>query len=57
MEAMIMIDVLRLLPCEITVAFVGKELFVDAAYGIKIHANAFISNCTNTVFDLIAVPV
>ena len=42
MEAMIVIDVLRLLPCEITVPFVEKEL-LDAAYG--------------TVFDLIALPV
>uniref|UniRef100_A0A2N9HB33 Uncharacterized protein n=1 Tax=Fagus sylvatica TaxID=28930 RepID=A0A2N9HB33_FAGSY len=34
-----------------------NSLSIDATYGIKIHANAFISNCANNVFDLIALPV
>ncbi|GMY32989.1 protein DJ-1 homolog B [Fagus crenata] len=59
MEAMIVIDVLRLLPCEITVPFVEKEL-LDAAYERELdwysneieHGISTIGNeCISMYFD------
>lgn len=57
MEAVITIDVLRRSGADVTVASVEKDLCVDACHGVKIVADAFISNCKDTFFDLIALPV
>ncbi|CAL1361945.1 unnamed protein product [Linum trigynum] len=56
MEAVITIDVLRRAGADVTVASVGKELRVEAAHGVKIIADALVSNCVDNVFDLIALP-
>ncbi|XP_038685165.1 protein DJ-1 homolog B-like [Tripterygium wilfordii] len=56
MEAVITIDVLRRAGADVTVASVEKQLQVDAAHAVKIVADALISDCSNTVFDLIALP-
>ncbi|PSS05859.1 Protein DJ-1 B like [Actinidia chinensis var. chinensis] len=55
-EAVITIDVLRRAGAEVTVASVEKQLRVDACYGMKIVADALISDCADTVFDLISLP-
>lgn len=57
MEAVITIDVLRRAGADVTVASVEKQLKVDAAHGIKIVADSFIADCSQTVFDLISLPV
>ena len=57
MEAVITIDVLKRAETDVTVASVEKELKVDARYGVKIVAGLLINDCTQTVFDLISLPV
>lgn len=57
MEAVITIDVLRRSGADVTVASVEKQLRVDACHAVKIVADALISDCGNTIFDLIALPV
>lgn len=56
MEAVITIDVLRRAGADVTVASVEKQLRVDACHGVKIVADALISDCVDTVFDLISLP-
>ncbi|KAH9778893.1 protein DJ-1 [Citrus sinensis] len=41
---------------DITVASVEKQLRVDACHGVKIVADALVSDCRDAVFDLIALP-
>lgn len=57
MEAVITIDVLRRAGADVTVASVEKQLRVDACHGVKIVADAFISDCVDTVYDLVSLPV
>lgn len=57
MEAVITIDILRRAGAEVTVASVDKQLKVDACHGVKIVADALISDSADTVFDLISLPV
>ena len=57
MEAVIIIDVLRRAGADVTVASVEKRLQVDACHGVKIVADALISDCADTGFDLISLPV
>lgn len=57
MEAVITIDVLRRSGADVTVGSVEKQLRVDACHGVKIVADALVSDCRDTVFDLIALPV
>lgn len=57
MEAVITIDVLRRAGADVTVASVEKQLSVDAGHGIKIVADALVSDCGDGVFDLITLPV
>lgn len=54
-EAMCIIDVLRRAGASVTVASVDK-LQVTAAHGVKIVADRLISDCTEIVYDLIALP-
>ncbi|KAI4321814.1 hypothetical protein MLD38_035151 [Melastoma candidum] len=55
-EAVVTIDVLRRAGADVTVASVEKQLRVDAAHGVKLIADAFISDCADAVFDLISLP-
>ena len=57
METVITIDVLKRAETDVTVALVEKELKVDACHGVKIVAGLLINDCTQTVFDLISLPV
>lgn len=57
MEAVITIDVLRRSGADVTVASVEKQLPVDAGHGIKIVADALISDCGDGGYDLITLPV
>lgn len=56
-EATMIIDILRRAEANVTVASVEKELVINACHGVKIVADAFISDCANTTFDLVALPV
>ncbi|KAH9722924.1 protein DJ-1 [Citrus sinensis] len=55
-ESVITIDVLRRSGADVTVASVEKQLRVDACHGVKIVADALVSDCCDPVFDLIALP-
>ena len=55
-EAVCIIDVLRRAGAEVTVASVEKELQITASRGVKIVADTRIEDCTETSFDLIALP-
>ncbi|XP_068665445.1 protein DJ-1 homolog B-like [Aristolochia californica] len=55
-EAVVIIDVLRRAGADVTVASVEKELRVDASWGLKLVADSLISDCVDTVFDLISLP-
>ncbi|GAY66452.1 hypothetical protein CUMW_248880 [Citrus unshiu] len=56
-EAVITIDVLRMSGADVRVASVDKQLRVDACHGVKIVADALVSDCRDAVFDLIALPM
>ncbi|KVI02202.1 DJ-1-like protein, partial [Cynara cardunculus var. scolymus] len=56
MEAVITVDVLRRAGADVTVASVENQLRVDACHGVKIVADALITDCVDTVFDLISLP-
>lgn len=51
------IDILRRAEANVTVASVEKQLLVNACHGVNIVADALITDCANTTFDLIALPV
>ncbi|KAL1817912.1 hypothetical protein DCAR_0522411 [Daucus carota subsp. sativus] len=55
-EAAMIIDVLRRAETVVTVASVEEQLQIDESHGVKIVAEAFISDCANTTYDLIALP-
>lgn len=57
LEAVITIDVLRRAGADVTVASVEKQLCVDACHGVKIVGDALISDCADTAYDLISLPV
>ncbi|KAF7822644.1 protein DJ-1-like protein B-like [Senna tora] len=56
MEAVITIDVLRRSGADVTVASSEKQLRVDALHGVRIVADASVSDVADSVFDLIALP-
>ncbi|KAM7251554.1 hypothetical protein ACFE04_023437 [Oxalis oulophora] len=56
MEAVIIIDMLRRAGADVTVASVENQLRVEACHGIKIIADSLISDCSASVYDLIALP-
>lgn len=56
MEAVILIHVLRRAGAQVTVASVESQLQVEAAGGTKLVADASISDCSDQIFDLIALP-
>ncbi|KAK3010540.1 hypothetical protein RJ639_011443 [Escallonia herrerae] len=55
MEAVITIDILRRAGAVVTVASVEKQLCVNMHNGLDIVADSLISDCANTIFDLIAL--
>ncbi|CAN6827766.1 hypothetical protein F2Q70_00013808 [Brassica cretica] len=55
-EAVVMIDVLRRGGADVTVASVENQVGVDACHGIKIVADALLSDVNDSVFDLIMLP-
>lgn len=57
MEAVITIDVLRRSGANVTVASAGKQLRVEALHGVKIIADASVSDVADNAFDLVALPV
>ncbi|XP_039126529.1 LOW QUALITY PROTEIN: protein DJ-1 homolog B-like [Dioscorea cayenensis subsp. rotundata] len=56
MEAVITIDVLRRSGAEVVVASVGNDHGVDACWGVKLVADALVSDCKDQSFDLISLP-
>lgn len=56
MEAVILIQVLRLAGAHVTVASVEPHLQVEAARGTKLVADTSIEECSDQVFDLVALP-
>ncbi|CAH9148289.1 unnamed protein product [Cuscuta epithymum] len=56
MEAVIMVDVLRRAGAGVTLASVEPQLEVEASGGTRLVADTLISDCSNEVFDLIALP-
>jgi len=55
LEAVTIIDVLRRAKADVTVASVGNKQ-VTASRGVNLVADAVISGCTGSVYDLIALP-
>ncbi|XP_057723201.1 protein DJ-1 homolog B-like isoform X1 [Arachis stenosperma] len=56
MEAVITVDVLRRSGADVTVASAGNQLTVQALHGVKIVADAVVSDVVDTTFDLVALP-
>ena len=54
-EAMTIIDVLRRVGADVTIASVGS-LEVTGAHGVKLIADKLISQCTDDTYDMIALP-
>ncbi|XP_038976705.1 protein DJ-1 homolog B-like [Phoenix dactylifera] len=50
------IGFLRRAGADVTVASAEKDLHVEACWGIKIVADALVSDCTDSSFDLISLP-
>ena len=57
MEAVILVDVLRRAGAEVTLASVEQRLEVEFSGGTRLVADAFVSACSDQIFDLIALPV
>ena len=55
LEAVTIIDVLRRAEAEVTVASVG-DIQITAGRGVKLVADAVISDCVGSVYDLIVLP-
>jgi 4-methyl-5(b-hydroxyethyl)-thiazole monophosphate biosynthesis len=55
LEAVTIVDVLRRAEADVTVASVDARQ-VTASRGVKLVADAVISDCAGTVYDLIALP-
>ncbi|TKY49157.1 DJ-1-like B [Spatholobus suberectus] len=56
MEAVITVDVLRRSGADVTVAAASANLSVQALHGVKILADASVSDVADTAFDLVALP-
>ncbi|KAL6999603.1 Protein DJ-1 B [Sarracenia purpurea var. burkii] len=55
-ESVLVVDILRRAGADVTVASVEKQLRVEARREVKIIADALISDCADTTFDLISLP-
>ncbi|KAG5611046.1 hypothetical protein H5410_022327 [Solanum commersonii] len=56
-EAIVPIDILQRAGVEVIVASVENQLQIEVTYGIKIVADALISDCVDTEIDLISLLV
>ncbi|KAL3515283.1 hypothetical protein ACH5RR_022185 [Cinchona calisaya] len=56
MEAVILVDILRRAGAEVTLASVEQQLEVEASGGTRLVADISISDCSDQIFDLIALP-
>jgi protein deglycase len=56
-EAVGLLDVLRRAGADVTAASVGKEKLVELTQGVQIVTDVLISDCVQSTFDLIALPV
>jgi protein deglycase len=56
-EAVALFDVLRRTGADVIAASVGKEKLVEMTHGVKLVADALISNCVQSTFDLITLLV
>ncbi|XP_027341358.1 protein DJ-1 homolog B isoform X1 [Abrus precatorius] len=56
MEAVITVDVLRRSGADVTVASASSNLSVEALHGVKILADASVSDVADSAFDLVALP-
>ncbi len=56
LEAVCTIDILRRAGAEVTVASVMERLQVTASRGVKLVADALITDCVGQSYDLIALP-
>jgi len=54
-EAVCIIDILRRAEADVTAASVG-DIQITASRGVKIEADAKISDCKDKIYDLIALP-
>ncbi|KAK1258760.1 hypothetical protein QJS04_geneDACA020225 [Acorus gramineus] len=55
MEVVINIDVLRISGANVTFAPVASALQVDTVWGLRFVADALVSDCVRSVFDLISL--
>ncbi|KAK1264780.1 hypothetical protein QJS04_geneDACA014969 [Acorus gramineus] len=55
MEAVINIDVLRRSDVDVTFASVASALQVDAIWGLRLVADALVSHCARSVFNLVSL--
>jgi len=55
-ESVAIIDILRRAGADVTVASIEKENIVTLARGTKVVADKNIGECTNTLYDAIALP-
>jgi protein deglycase len=55
-EAVCIIDTLRRASAEVTVASVSGKLQITASRGVKLVADVLIADCSDKVYDLIALP-
>lgn len=56
LETVTLIDVLRRAGAQVTVASVSSEKTIRAAHGVGLIADQLLSECVDTVFDLIVLP-
>lgn len=57
MEAVILVDVLRRAGADVVMASVEPDLKIEGSGGTKLVSDAFISSCSDKIFDLVALPV
>lgn len=57
MEAVILVDVLRRAGADVVMASVEPDLKIEGSGGMKLVSDAFISSCSDKIFDLVALPV
>ena len=55
-EAVCIIDTLRRVGAEVTVASVSDKLQITASRGVKIVADVLIGDCVGKTYDLVALP-
>ena len=54
-EAVVVIDVLRRVKAEVTVAAIGDNLPITASRQVKLMADKLLTDCVNETYDLIVL--